>query len=82
MPIIADNNLVVGSGYGIVMGAPLLVFVSLAARSTIMRLVIYALAVVYLAARTFVIVREKSKKEIILPHRRVFIDAASFTSLQ
>ncbi len=43
----AANNLVIGSSYGIVLGAPLLVFVSLAARSTVMCIVTFALVAVY-----------------------------------
>ena len=43
----AANNLVIGSSYGIVLGAPVLVFISLAARSTVMCLVSLGLIVVY-----------------------------------
>ena len=43
----AANNLVIGSSYGIVLGAPMLVFVSLAARSTLMCLITLALIVIY-----------------------------------
>ncbi len=43
----AANNLVIGSSYGIVLGAPMLVFVSLAARSTMMCLITLALIVIY-----------------------------------
>ncbi len=43
----AANNLVIGSSYGIVLGAPLLIFVSLAARSTVMCFVTLALVIVY-----------------------------------
>lgn len=58
----AANNLVAGSSYGIVLGAPILVFVSLAAKSTLMCFVTLALASAYLAALTFVIVRKGKKK--------------------
>ena len=43
----AANNLVIGSSYGIVLGAPMLVFISLAARSTAMCLVTFGLIVIY-----------------------------------
>ena len=43
----AANNLVIGSSYGIALGAPMLFFISLAARSTAMCLVTLALIVVY-----------------------------------
>ncbi len=43
----AANNLVIGSSYGIVLGAPLLIFVSLAARSTALCLITLALVAVY-----------------------------------
>ena len=53
----AANNLVIGSSYGIVLGAPLLVFVSLAARSTALCLVSFGLAAVYLVGLSFLIRR-------------------------
>ncbi len=58
----AANNLVVGSSYAIVLGAPLLVFVSLAAKSTLMCLVTLALASLYFAALTFILLRKKKEK--------------------
>ena len=58
----AANNLVLGSSYAIVLGAPLLVFVSLAAKSTLMCLVTLALVLIYWAALTFVLMHEKKKK--------------------
>ena len=58
----AANNLVAGSSYGIVLGAPLLVFVSLAAKSTMMCIITLALVLLYLAVLTFVIVRKGRKK--------------------
>jgi len=51
----AANNLVIGSSYGIVLGAPMLVFVSLAARSTVMCLVTFALVAVYWAVLALLI---------------------------
>ena len=57
----AANNLVVGSSYAIVLGAPILVFVSLAAKSTMMCLITFVLAAVYMVALTAVICRGKKK---------------------
>ena len=57
----AANNLVVGSSYAIVLGAPLLVFVSLAAKSTLMCIVTLGLASIYFAALTYVLMRKKKK---------------------
>ncbi len=45
----AANNLVSGSSVGIILGAPVLVLVSLAARSDLMAIVVCAIAAVYLA---------------------------------
>lgn len=56
----AANNLVAGSSYAIVLGAPILVFVSLAAKSTVMCLVTFGLATAYMIALTAVI-RHKGK---------------------
>ena len=58
----AANNLVVGSSYAIVLGAPLLVFVSLAAKSTLMCFVTLGLAAAYLIVLTFVLMHQKKKK--------------------
>ena len=58
----AANNLVLGSSYGIILGAPLLVFVSLAAKSTLMCLITLALIIVYLAALTFILMRKPKQK--------------------
>ncbi len=56
----AANNLVIGSSYGIALGAPLMVFVSLAARSTVMCLVTLALIVVYWTVLA-ILIRKKGK---------------------
>jgi len=58
----AANNLVVGSSYAIVLGAPLLVFVSLAAKSTLMCFVTLGLATAYFIALTFVLMHQKKTK--------------------
>lgn len=57
----AANNLVVGSSYAIVLGAPLLVFVSLAAKSTLMCLITLVLAFIYFIALTFILLRRQKK---------------------
>ncbi len=51
----AANNLVIGSSYGIILGAPMLVFVSLAAQSTMMCLVTFGLVIVYWTALALLI---------------------------
>ena len=57
----AANNLVLGSSYAIVLGAPLLVFVSLAAKSTLMCVITLGLASLYWAGLTYVLLRKKKK---------------------
>lgn len=59
----AADNLVVGSSYGIVFGAPMLVLVSLATRSDLMCFVTFGLAAAYLALLTLLIYRLKRKKQ-------------------
>ena len=56
----AANNLVVGSSYAIVLGAPVLVFISLAAKSTPLCLITLALVAVYFAVLTWIIMRKKA----------------------
>ena len=56
----AANNLVIGSSFGIVLGAPMLVFVSLAARSTMMCLITFALIIVYWGFLALIIRRQPS----------------------
>ena len=51
----AANNLVSGSSVGIILGAPVLVLVSLAAKSDLMAIVVCLIAAVYLAALIFLI---------------------------
>ncbi len=55
----AANNLVTGSSYAIILGAPLLAFVSLAADSTLMCFVTLGLVVVYGCALTWILLRKK-----------------------
>ena len=53
----------VGSSYGIVFGAPMLVLVSLATRSDLMCFVTFGFAAAYLALLTLLIYRLKRKKQ-------------------
>ena len=59
----AANNLVIGSSFGIILGAPVLVLVGLASRSTLMCLVTIGLAIVYGAVLTFIIYKAKGRKK-------------------
>ena len=51
----AANNLVTGSSFGILLGAPVLVLVGLAPKSDIMCIVTLLLAAAYLAALLYLI---------------------------
>ncbi|MBE5786302.1 MAG: hypothetical protein E7324_02045 [Clostridiales bacterium] len=57
----AANNLVIGSSYGIVLGAPLLVLISLAAESTAMCFLTLGLAALYLGLLLLAIYRIRKK---------------------
>lgn len=57
----AANNLIVGSSFGILLGAPVLLLVGLAARSDMMCWLTVALALIYLAVLLFVIYKVKGK---------------------
>ena len=57
----AANNLVVGSSYAIVLGVPMLVFVSLAAKSTLLCLVTLVLAALYWCVLTWILLRGRDK---------------------
>jgi ESS family glutamate:Na+ symporter len=59
----AANNLVLGSSFGIIFGAPVLILVSLAAQSDFMVLVTLGLVLVYLAVLTLIIFKVGSKKK-------------------
>ena len=59
----AANNLVLGSSVGIVLGAPVLILVGLAPRSTAMSWVVVALAAAYCAALYLVIFRAHRRKK-------------------
>ncbi len=61
----AANNLVIGSSFGIILGAPVLVLVGLASRSAIMCFVTIGLALVYGAVLTLIICKagKKTSKE-------------------
>ena len=58
----AANNLVLGSSFGILLGAPLLVLVSLASRSFTMAIITLGLLVVYYAAMLLIVNIRKRKK--------------------
>jgi len=60
----AANNLITGSSFGIIFGAPLLLLISLAAESTLMTFVVLLLASIYLAvllAYIFCVGKKKKK---------------------
>ncbi len=59
----ASNNLVVGSSFGIVFGAPLLVLISLAAKSELMVWVTFGLLLVYLALLLLFIFKFNGRKK-------------------
>ena len=58
----AANNLITGSSFGIVLGAPILVLVGLAAKSDTMCLVSMGIMVVYLLLLLTIILKLKRKK--------------------
>lgn len=55
----AANNLVTGSSYAIVLGAPLLAFVSLAAENTLMCFITLGLVIVYGSVLTWILLKKK-----------------------
>jgi len=57
----AANNLVIGSSYGIVFGAPMLIFVGLASRSTVMCFVTFGMCIAYFAILLLVLTRAHKK---------------------
>lgn len=59
----AANNLVTGSSFGIILGAPLLVLVGMASKSTLMCFVVLGLAVVYWVPLLLIMVKLKDKKK-------------------
>lgn len=59
----AANNLVLGSSFGIAFGAPVLLLVSLAAKSTLMTFITLGLVVIYLAILLVFINRVGTKKK-------------------
>lgn len=59
----AANNLVSGSSFGIIFGAPVLLLVSLAAKSDLMVFVALALVILYLAALLLFMLKAKGKKK-------------------
>lgn len=61
----AANNLVVGSSYAIVLGAPILIFVSLAAESTLLCFITLGLASLYLCLLTWILLKKKKTAAFI-----------------
>ena len=59
----ASNNLVVGSSYGIVFGAPMLILVGLAAQSTIMCFATLGIIIVYFVLLLLFILKAKRKNK-------------------
>ncbi len=59
----AANNLVVGSSFGIIFGAPMLILISLAARNDLMVWLSFGLIVIYLAALLLFLFKFKGKKK-------------------
>ena len=59
----AANNLVIGSSYGIILGAPLLILISLAAKSTALCFLVVGLAVIYLTLLLGIIYKVGEKKK-------------------
>lgn len=59
----AANNLITGSSFGIILGAPVLVFVGLAPRSDVMCWAVVGLVAVYLAALYLLIFKVKKRKK-------------------
>ncbi len=59
----AANNLVSGSGVGIILGAPVLILVSMAAKSDMMTLVVMGIAACYLAVLMFALHKISFRKK-------------------
>lgn len=59
----AANNLVIGSSFGIIFGAPMLVLVSLAGENDMMTYVTFGLCIVYLLLLLLIIFKVGKKKE-------------------
>lgn len=57
----ASNNLIIGSSFAIIFGAPLLVLISMAAKSELMVWVVFGLIIVYLAALLLFIFKARKK---------------------
>ena len=59
----AANNLIIGSSYGIILGAPMLVLVGLASQSTLMLFVTLGIIFAYLAVLLLLICKARGKKK-------------------
>ena len=58
----AANNLITGSSFGIILGAPVLVLVSLAPKSELLCWITLALAAIYMLLLVLLIVKLKRKR--------------------
>ena len=59
----AANNLVTGSSFGIIFGAPVLLLVSMAPKSTMMTFVVLGLVIIYLAILLLFMFKAGKKKK-------------------
>jgi ESS family glutamate:Na+ symporter len=59
----AANNLITGSSFAIVLGAPMLIFIGMAYKSTVMTFVTFGLCAVYFALMLLLILKVKLKKK-------------------
>jgi len=59
----AANNLVTGSSFGIVLGVPMLIFIALAAESSIMLFVTVGMIIVYLTVLLWLLLRRKNAEK-------------------
>lgn len=58
----AANNLVIGSSFAILLGAPLLILISLAPQSDTMTFIVLLLVIVYYAIQMFIVCKKPKKK--------------------
>ena len=59
----AANNMVTGSSFGIIFGAPVLLLVSMAPKSTMMTFVVLGLVIIYLAILLLFMFKAGKKKK-------------------
>lgn len=61
----AANNLVTGSGFGIALGSPMLIFIALAAESETMLFITIGLIFAYLAALLWILLHKRGKQKTV-----------------